>query len=142
MTSREPIIEELDLPDATVIRVHVRELTAEGDVAVVKDALCRRIETGCRRIILNLSEVEWISSSVIGMLCQVRKGVPHRARVFQPPSKRGTIFPIFRDESEALETVRQGETDCLVLCGGHAVREVFTVCGVQFAERQDQTGER
>jgi anti-anti-sigma regulatory factor len=68
----EHLIQE-DFPEATVIRIRVRKLLEDGQMVAIKTALLQAIDTGKGRLILDFTEVEYLSSAFIGTLLNLRK---------------------------------------------------------------------
>src|SRR5262245_19060498 len=102
--------------EATVIRISVRTLDGE-QLAVVKETLDREADIASRPLILDLAPVEYLCSAAVGWLLTLRKKLMQRGKPFQPPCRRRALFAFFPDQATALEAVRQGEPDPLLLCG-------------------------
>lgn len=116
-------------PEATILRIHVRKL-GDGDQALVafRDALLREAEVGSRPLIVDLTEVEFLTSATVTWFIVTRTKLRDRGKPFQPVRRRGS-FAFFPDQAAALEAIRQGEPDSLLICGARqAVMEVFVTC--------------
>ena len=122
------LVERDDLPEATVLRIGILKLSEE-QVVVVKDAVDRQTGFASDRLILDFSAVEYLSSAGLGWLIKLRKQLMKDGKPFQPPCRRRTLFAFYPDVSAALEAVRQGESDPMLLCGvREEIREIFEVC--------------
>ena len=123
------ILERVEHPEATVIRIRVQRIVETEQLNAVRDALYREAEGACGRLILDLSAVEFLSSAALGWLITLRKKLMQRGRPFQAPCRRRGLFAFFRNEAAALEAIRQGESDPLLLCGvSEDIMEIFQVC--------------
>src|SRR5262249_39234343 len=118
-----------ELGEATIIRILLPRLCELKQLEAVHEALCRLAEVKNGQLILDMSAVEFLSSACIGWFLKVRQQLRERGRNFQPPCQRRGLFAFFADAKEALEAIRQGEPDPLLLCGVRPeVLEVFVVC--------------
>jgi hypothetical protein len=118
-----------DIPEATVVRIRARMLSGDEQLAAVKDVLFCLVEAGKGRLILDFTAVEYVGSAAIGMLLTLRRKLMTGGKDFRPPCRRRGLFAFFRDEAEAVEAIRRGETDPLLLCGiSPQIMEVFQVC--------------
>jgi anti-anti-sigma factor len=123
------VLEREEHPEATVIRVCVRRIIDEEQLVAVRDALYRQAEQGSGHLILDLSAVDYLSSASLGWLITLRKRLMQRGRSFQAPCRRRGLFAFYPDAAAALESVRRGETDPLLLCGvSENIMEIFQVC--------------
>lgn len=133
MNPKTPIdvLTRQEYAEATVIRIGVRILReTEGEPLRLRDNLYREAEAGNRPLILDFGAVEVLTSAVLGWLITLRKKLMQRGTPFQPPCRRRGLFAIFPDETQALEAIRTGERDPLLLCSLRPeVMEVFQVCG-------------
>jgi hypothetical protein len=124
----EQLVQE-DFPEATVIRIRVRKLSGDEQSTAIEAALFQFVETGKGRLILDFTAVEYLGSAAIGILITLRRRLMAGGKTFQPPCRRRGLFAFFRDEAEAVEAIRRGETDPLLLCGiSPQIMEVFQVC--------------
>ena len=115
--------------EAIVLRIRV-PLLREGEqrLGAVRDALYREAESADRPLVLDLSAVEFLTSAALGWLITLRRRLIDRGGRFAPPCRRG-LYAQFPDVDAALEAIRRGESDPLMLCGaGPGVREIFVVC--------------
>jgi anti-anti-sigma regulatory factor len=101
-------------PEATVIRIGVRSLLEGEQLLAVKETVDREVEVGSRPLVLDLAAVEYLDSAAFGWLLALRGKLVQRGRTFQA---RQALFGYFPDQAAALEAVRQGEPDPLMLCG-------------------------
>ncbi len=116
-------------PDVTVGRILADKLHTEADIAEFETALFQAVESGTRCIILDLTQVKFMSSAVIGTLARARRKLMHRGEVFQPPCRRRGLFAFYPNEAAALKAIRQGESDPLLLCSVDPnLMDVFKVC--------------
>lgn len=119
-----------DFPEATVIRVRSRTLSGDDRSTAIECVLFRLVEEDKGRIIVDLTEVEYLGSAAIGMLMTLRRRLMANGKSFQPPCRRRGLFACFPDRAAAIEAIRQGEADPLLLCGVSPQNmEVFEVCG-------------
>ena len=124
----EQLVQE-DFPEATVIRIRARMLVGDEQLTAIKAALFQFVETGKGRLILDFTAVEYLGSAAIGMLLTLRRRLMTGGKEFRPPCRRRGLFAFFRDEGEAIEAIRRGETDPLLLCGVRPeIRDLFEVC--------------
>ena len=131
MNSSEPIdlLVQEEYPEATIIRIRARALRESEQLDAVRDRLYRLAEGVDGRLILDLSAVESLDSAWLGWLLTLRKRLMQRGRAFQPPCRRRGLFAFFPNDREALEAVRQGEPDPLLLCGVRPeIMELFQIC--------------
>jgi hypothetical protein len=131
MSSSEPerLLVQEELVEATIIRILVPKLYEPKQLEAIHESLARLAEVKNGRLILDMSAVEFISSACIGWFLKLRQQLRERVRNFQPPCRRRGLFAFFADAKEALEAIRQGEPDPLLLCGvRREVMEVFVVC--------------
>ena len=117
-----------DHAEAIVLRIE-RPFLREGEPSSsLRDALFREAESADRPVVLDLSVVEFLTSAALGWLITLRRRLRDRGRSFGPPCRRG-LFAVFPDAAAALDAIRQGESDPLLLCGVRpGVREIFVVC--------------
>src|SRR4051812_43043507 len=106
-----------DFPEATVIRVRGRTLCGGDQSSAIKCVLSQLVEGGAGRVIVDLTEVEYLGSAAIGMLLTLRRKLMANGKSFRPPCRRRGLFAFFPDRAAALEAIRQGEADPLLLCG-------------------------
>ena len=131
MNSKIPAIslEHEEHPEGTVIRLGVRSVFADEQGYVIRDVLYRHAEVSTGPLILDLSAIDDLSSAVLGWLITIRKRLMARGKPFQAPCRRRGLFAFYCDVAAALEAVRQGESDPLLLCGLNKDHEdLFKVC--------------
>lgn len=127
--SQSKVLTRQEHPEAIVIRVLVPILMEGNGSIAVRDALYQESEFGDRPLILDLAAVEYLCSAVLGWLITARMKLRQRGQSFQPPCQRRGIFAFFPDQAAALQALRQGETDPLLLCGVRAdLQDLFRVC--------------
>jgi anti-anti-sigma factor len=132
MFTNTPIFEKIEHSEATVVRIRTPRIMEIGEIEKLKDALFRLADLGTQRIVLDLSEVQYLSSASLGVLIILRRKLGDRGGSLQPLCRRGRIFAFYQDQSDALEAIRNGETDPLLLCGAcNELMELFMVCGGQ-----------
>ncbi len=118
-----------DFPEATVIRIRVRQLTDYGQIQAIQTALLQLVESGTDRLILDMTEVAYLSSASLGMFINLRKRLSARGKTFKPPCGRRGLFTMLEDEATAIEAIRGGETEPILLCGVRPdIKEVFRIC--------------
>ncbi len=123
------IVTRQEHAEAIVLRIGNQKLLEGERLIAVRDALYREAEAGDHPLILDLTAVEYLDSAALGWLITLRKKLMQRGRAFQPPCRRRGLFPFFPDQAAALEAIRQGESDPLLLCGVRTeLMEVFQVC--------------
>ena len=123
------VLEKLENPEATVIRVRSKRLVETERLNAVRDALYREAERANGPLILDLGEVEFLSSASLGWLITLRRKLMQRGSTFQAPCRRRGLFAFFKDSAEALQAIRNGESDPLLLCGvSEEMMEIFQVC--------------
>lgn len=132
MSSRDltDVLERVEHPEATVLRVCVRSIVETEQMNGFKEALYREAESAAVPLVLDLSAVEFLSSATLGWFITTRRKLVLRGMPFQAPCRRhGALFAIFRDAATALQAIRQGQSDPLMFCGvGKEIMEVFVVC--------------
>jgi anti-anti-sigma regulatory factor len=127
--SNDRVLIREDYPEAIVLRVGCRVLREDVALTALRDALYREAESADRPLVLDFTGVEFLSSAAVGWLIVARRRMALRVRPFQPPCRRRGLFAIYPDAAAALDAIRQGESDPLVLCAVRpAVAEVFVVC--------------
>jgi hypothetical protein len=131
MSSSEParLLAKEDLGEATIIRILVPRLCEPKQLEAFHETLGRLADDKNSRLILDLSAVEFLPSACIGWFLKLRQQLRLRGRHFQPPCQRRGLFAFFADAKVALEAIRLGESDPLLLCGVRPeVMEVLVVC--------------
>jgi hypothetical protein len=131
MSSSEPkrLLAQEELREATIIRILLPRLCEPKQLEAIHEALGRLAEVKNSRLIMDMSAVEFLSSACIGWFLKLRQQLRERGRNFQPPCRRRALFAFFADAKEALDAIRRGEPDPLLLCGVRPeVMEVFVVC--------------
>ena len=102
---------------STVIRIGLPMLVEGEQLAAVREAIAHEAGADAGTLILDLRAVRWLDSAALGWFISLRNELIQRGRAFQPPSRRGTLLACFTDAAAALEMVRQGGSDPLLLCG-------------------------
>lgn len=106
-----------DHPEACVIRIRSRLLLRDEQIDALRQAVYRHAQSGGGRLILDFAAVEYFSSVCIGLLVTLRKELRGQVPPSEPPFQFRRRFTFFSSVEEALEAIRQGERDPLVLCG-------------------------
>jgi len=115
--------------EARVVRICSRTLLNQDLLDQLRDSLLRFAESGNGRLILDFAAVEYISSACIGLLVTLRKRLRQRGRAFQPPFRWRDLLAVFPGADDALEAIRQGGRDPLLLCGvRREIIEIIQVC--------------
>src|SRR5262245_46051158 len=127
-SNNSEILTRTEHAEAIILRIE-QPLLREGEhLSALRDALFREVESADRPVILDLSVVEFLSSAALGWLITLRRGLAERGRSFNPPCRRG-LFAVFPDTVAALDAIRRGESDPLLLCGaGPGVQDLFRLC--------------
>ena len=109
------MLERMEHPEATVLRICFRTIMEFNQVAAFRDALQQQTEVGSGPYVLDFSEVEYLSSAALGLLHSTKRKLMAPG---QPLRRTGSwaLFAIFSDSASALEAIRQGEADPIVLC--------------------------
>ena len=128
-TPTDPLTRE-EHAEAVVIRIGIRSIHGLGDEsALIREALYREAETVNLPLILDLSDVHFLSSIALGWLIVLRNRLVDRGMPFEQKRQRWEVFALFPDQAAAIEAIRRGEHDSLMLCGvRREVREVFAIC--------------
>lgn len=114
---------------AIVVQIHAPSIRDIELLTTIRDALYREAESADRTLILDLSEVEYLTSAAVGWLITLRRKLMSRGLGFQAPCRRRTLFGIYSNATAALEAIDQGEQDPLLLCGvSKDVKDIFLVC--------------
>ena len=126
----DDVLAREETPEATVVRILVPTLR-HGDpaLAILREAFSREGEVGSRPLIVDLTAVEFLTSAALSWFVVARKKLHDRGEPYQaPPGRRGR-FIFFPDQAAALEAIRQGEPDRLLICGARPeIIEVFLFC--------------
>src|SRR5262245_12097598 len=136
MRATSGLLSREELPEATVLVVHARELLeSQPATAALQGALYELAGSGVGRVVLDLTEVEYLGSYCLSVLPTARTRLmraappPPRPQVEDAPPACGcgAVFSSYRDRAEALAAIRGGEPDPLVLCGARPkVGELFS----------------
>ena len=125
---RSEILARVEYPEAVVLSLLTPDVREGEPLSSVRDALYREADASDRAVVLDLSAVQFLTSAALGMLLTLRRRLMDRGRAFRPPCRRG-LFAQFPDAATALDAIRQGESDPLVLCGvAEGIRDMFLVC--------------
>lgn len=131
MDSTVPLATREDLEEAIVMTPRTPSIM-EGTPALeaFRAALATIAEGETKRVILDFSEVEFLSSACLGNLITARRKLRSRGQTFAKPcQRRGSLFAFFPDREAALAACRLGETDPLLLCSvSKEIMEVFCIC--------------
>lgn len=94
-----------------------------------KREIVRRLDDGEVTVILDFSEAEYFSSVLIAWLLGLQNKLKKRGLPFHHRRKRWELFAVFPDHVTALDAIRRGEHDALMLCGlRQELVDVLAVC--------------
>ena len=117
-----------DHPEAVVLQIVTADIR-EGNLSEIRAALDQATASISRSVILDLSQVSFLTSAAVGLLIKFRRHLLDQGGTFQPPCRRRGLFAMYPNAEIALDAVRRGETEPLILCGANAeTAKIFIVC--------------
>ena len=93
---KRPRIQSETIGDVTVVHFTDKKILDEGNIQEIGEELFKLIEEdGCRKIVLNFSNVEYLSSAALGKLITMNKKTKGAKGQLRLCSIRPAIFEVF-----------------------------------------------
>lgn len=117
-------IESID--SAAVFILLEKKINSASQIESIQKAVTSEIDSGRQRLVFDFEGVEFVSSSMIGLLAEARQ------QLRTPQGVRPRHIDVYSDRSSAVAAVHEDDDSVQVaLCSlAPQIEEVFRICGL------------